>query len=144
MSLKDRQRAESNRLIREVRNAGLAGGVEVQVTVEFEDTPGLRARVWGVDPQRVGPSRDPYRDRRDYIAVRLVRSARAVGWRYEDAVTLAVHELRHLKLIGDRDTVAAALANSRLPKEMILLDAGEVEARARKHGMETTISRTKK
>jgi hypothetical protein len=47
-------------------------------------------------------------------------------------------------MVGDRDTVAAALASCHLPKDLPLHSAETIEATAREHGMQVTVRRIKK
>jgi hypothetical protein len=122
---------------------GRTGEAEIQLTVEFEDMPGMKVRIWGADEQRVGPKRNPEHDRRDYLIAQAFRSARAVGWSYKGSIAFASATVNDLRQNCSDGTIAAALANPRLPKEMRLLGAAEVEARAQQYGLRTTISRIK-
>jgi hypothetical protein len=134
VSDKARQRAAANRRIREQQ--GIAGdAAQIAVTVEYEDMPGMAVRVWGVDEHGIGPKRNPEHDRRDYVAARVFRSARALRWPYGAAIRLARAAAQGIGRRWSEATIAAAIRNPSLPNDMPLLDGEEIEALARMHSI---------
>lgn len=146
MSHCDRQKAELNKLIRERKEQGRAGEVEVHATMtvdaQYDGMADVTVDVWRSDGRRYG---DPARALRNYKVELLYRSARAAGWSYKDAIALGAKELRQPGTgASSPKLVEAIIAKRRLPADSRLLDAGEVEAKAREHGMSTTVSSIKK